>query len=134
MPWPIANSQITLATPTRMPRTVSSDRSGCSRRLRTPIRQAREPQDAHDPGPRGLGLRPGGRRGAGRVSARRSVCRLASADVRLAQIDFGQVHARIQQHRVVRRQSVADHEELFVGRADQDFAGFESLAPRDSRQ
>ena len=41
IPWPIASSQITLATPTKIPKIVSSDRSGCRRKLRTPIRQAR---------------------------------------------------------------------------------------------
>ena len=40
MPSPIANSQITLATPIKMPNTVNSDRSGCKARFLTPSFQA----------------------------------------------------------------------------------------------
>ena len=40
MPWPMANDQMTLATPTRMPRIVSRERERSNRRLRAPSSQA----------------------------------------------------------------------------------------------
>jgi hypothetical protein len=41
MPSPIATSQITLATPMKIPSTVKRDRSGCTKRLLMPSCQVR---------------------------------------------------------------------------------------------